>query len=82
MNESDQVTLIRQIVSNPLPNVSWYNGLELLKTELLVMNATFIIEKAMCTDTKNFTLVASNTVKTNVTASVELIVNCEYSIYF
>lgn len=82
VNESEQVTLIRQIVSNPLSNVSWYNGSELLTTQQLVENATILIKKATCTDTKNFTLVASNIVQKNVTALVELIVNCKYNIYF
>lgn len=76
-NESDRVILAREIVSNPLSNVSWYKGKELLKTENSVKNATLVIKKALCTDTKNFTLVAGNTVDRNVTAFVELIVNCE-----
>lgn len=80
MNESEQVTLIRQIVSNPLSNVSWYNGSELLVTQFSVPNATLHIEKATCMDTNNFTLVASNSVQNNVTALVELVVNCEYNI--
>lgn len=78
VNETDYVLLSREIVSNPLANVSWYNGSELLYTLIAERNATFIIKKAVCTDTKNFTLVASNTVKENVSALVELIVNCEY----
>lgn len=78
VNETDYVVLSREIVSNPLANVSWYNGSKLLYTLIAERNATFIIEKAVCTDTKNFTLVASNTVKENVSALVELIVNCEY----
>lgn len=82
VNETEQVTLIRQIVSNPLSNASWYNGSELLVTQPLVMNATFYIKEATCTDTKNFTLVASNIVQENVTALVELIVNCECIICF
>lgn len=77
VNETDYVLLSREIVSNPLANVSWYNGSELLYTLIAERNATFIIKKAVCTDTKNFTLVASNTVKENVSALVELIVNCK-----
>lgn len=77
-NETDHVVLSREIVSNPLANVSWYNGSQLLDTRIAVRNATLIINRAMCTDTKNYTLVASNTVQENVSALVELIVNCEY----
>lgn len=77
VNESERVILAREIISNPLSNVSWYNGTELLKTGNSVKNATLVIEKALCTDTKNFTLVAGNTVDRNVSAFVELIVNCE-----
>lgn len=82
VNEHEKVTLRRQIISNPLSNVSWYNGSDLLDTQWLVRNATFDIENATCTDTKNFTLVANNGVQGNVTAMVELIVNCEYDICF
>lgn len=82
MNENEQVTLHREIISNPLSNVSWYNGSELLSNQWSVTNATFNIEKATCTDTKNFTLLASNGVQEDVTAMVELIVNCKYDIYF
>lgn len=82
VNESEQVTLVRQIISNPLSNISWYNGSDLLETRWLVTNATFTIKKATCTDTTNFTLVASNSVQKNVTALVELIVNCEYGLNF
>lgn len=82
VNENEQVILYRQIISNPLSNVSWYNGSDLLKNQWLVKNATFNIEKATCTDTKNFTLLANNGVQENVTTLVELIVNCEYDIYF
>lgn len=78
VNESDKVILTREIVSNPSSDVYWYYRSELLNTQLSTKNATLIIEKAVCTDTKNFTLVASNTVEKNVTALVELLVNCEY----
>lgn len=80
VNESEAVTIYRQIISNPLSNVFWYNGSDLLNTQWSVTNATFTIEKATCTDTKNFTLLASNSVQENVTAFVELIVNCKYNI--
>lgn len=82
MNETEQVTLLREIVSNPLSNASWYNGSELLVSQSLVTNATFYIKEATCTDTKNFTLVVSNIIQENVTALVELIVNCEYELNF
>lgn len=80
VNESEEVTLIRQIDSNPLSNVSWYNGSNLLKTQSSTMNATFYIKEAACTDTMNYTLIASNGVQKKVTALVELFVNCEYYI--
>lgn len=80
VNEGDRVILSRLIDSNPLSNVSWYNGSEYLITQFSVNNSTFIIEKALCTDTKNFTLVASNLVA-KITALVELLVNCKYSIF-
>lgn len=79
VNESDRVILSRLIDSNPLSNVSWYKGSEYLITEFSVNITTFIIKKALCTDTNNFTLVASNLVANN-TALVELIVNCKYII--
>lgn len=78
VNESDRVVLTKEIISNPLPTVSWYKGSKLLKTETLVRTATFTIEKAVCTDTMNLTLIASNTVQRNVSSLVELIVNCKY----
>lgn len=77
VDEDEHVTLYREIDSNPLSNVTWYVGSEQLKSERSVENATFTIEKAMCTNTQNYTLVASNTVESNVTALVELIVNCK-----
>ena len=79
VNESNRVTLTREIYSNPLSNVSWYNGPNLLKSEITVNTTNLVIEKAECTDTKNFTLVASNTLEWKVTSQVELIVNCEYA---
>lgn len=79
INETDRVVLTKEIASNPLSNVSWYNGSELLLTQYAVRTATFIIQKATCTDTKNFTLIASNIVERNVSALVEVIVNCKWS---
>lgn len=76
VNESEEITLIRDIVSNPLSNASWYDGKQMLKTEISVKTATLTIENTMCTDTKNYTLVVSNEIGT-VTAMVELIVNCK-----
>lgn len=77
VNESQKVTLSRDIVSNPLSNVYWYSGSELLSTQLSVNTSSFTINKTSCTDTKNFTIVASNTIEGNISASVELIVNCK-----
>lgn len=78
VNESEKVILTRTIVGNPLVDVQWYKGFKLLYSQLSVKNATYILEKASCTDTLNFTLVASNEVERNVTALVELLVNCEF----
>lgn len=78
VNESDKIILTREISSNPVSNVSWYNKTDLLITQTSVQTASFTIEKATCTDTNNYTLVASNGVGNMVTAIVELIVNCEF----
>eukprot|EP00105_Crassostrea_gigas_P023192 XP_011442941.1 PREDICTED: myelin-associated glycoprotein isoform X3 [Crassostrea gigas] len=77
VNESESVTLTRNIVSNPLSNASWYIGTQLLKTESSVQTTTLTIENTKCTDTNNYTVVASNGVGNNVTRLVELIVNCK-----
>ena len=78
VNESERAVLTGNISSNPLSNVSFYDGPRLLEFEN-TRNITFIIkEKARCTDTKNFTLTASNAVLVNVTSSIQLIVNCKY----
>nr|XP_022290573.1 neural cell adhesion molecule 1-like [Crassostrea virginica] len=77
VNESERAVLTGNISSNPLSNVSLYDGPRLLEFEN-TRNITFIIkEKARCTDTKNFTLTASNAVLVNVTSSIQLIVNCK-----
>nr|XP_022320733.1 hemicentin-1-like [Crassostrea virginica] len=76
-NETERVVLTRQISSNPLSNVSWFDGSQLLVSETTVNTTSFIIEKARCTDTKNFTLVVSNTPEWTVTSLVELKVNCK-----
>ena len=79
VDESDRAILSREIVSNPLSNVSWYDGSVLLMSiQRTVTTATYIIEKATCTDTQNFTLIASNTVERHVSALVEVIVNCKW----
>lgn len=78
VNDSEEVILTRNIYSNPLSNVSWYNATELLKTQTLVTTASFTIERATCTDTMNYTLVATNGVGNMVSTIVELIVNCEF----
>nr|XP_022327036.1 B-cell receptor CD22-like isoform X1 [Crassostrea virginica] len=77
VNKSDSVVLTRQIFSNPLSNVSWLDGTQQLKSESLVNIATLFIDSAKCTDTKNFTLVASNSLEWNASSMVELIVNCK-----
>lgn len=79
-NEAERVVLTRQIYSNPLSNVSWFDGSELLVSETTVNTTSFIIEKARCTDTKNFTLVVSNTPEWTVTSLVELKVKCKFTI--
>lgn len=81
VNENERVVLTKEIVSNPLSNVSWYDGSVLLLTQYAVRTATFIIQKATCTDTKNFTLIASNTVEGNVSALMEVKVNCKWSFF-
>lgn len=80
VNENAEILLSREIVSNPLSDVSWFNGSILLRTQLSVTTATYNKENAACTDTANFTLIANNGVGGNVTAFVELIVNCKYYI--
>ena len=77
VNKSERAVLTREISSNPLPNVSWYNGPHFLKSEVRVNITSFIIEKVNCTDTTNFTLIASNALQWNVTSMIELIVNCK-----
>nr|XP_022286587.1 hemicentin-1-like isoform X2 [Crassostrea virginica] len=76
VNENERILLRREISSNPLANVSWYDGPRLLKSEIAVSTTTFMIEKTRCTDTKNFTLTASNALLMNVTSFAELRVNC------
>lgn len=80
VNESEKITLARDIVSNPLSDASWYYGTQLLKTQTSVKTTTYTIENTTCTDTKNYTLVASNGIGNTVTATVELIVNCKICI--
>lgn len=82
VNESSTVSLNRKIYSNPLSNVSWYRGTELLKTETSVKTATYIIKKAMCTDTHNLTLLVNNGVEGNGSVLVGLIVNCKLLGFF
>ena len=76
VNETNRVVLTREIDSNPLSTVSWYDGSELLKTQIFAKITNLTIERASCTDTKNFTLRVSNVVQRNVESTVELIVNC------
>nr|XP_034300634.1 B-cell receptor CD22-like [Crassostrea gigas] len=77
VNDSEEVILTRNIYSNPLSNVSWFNSTELLKTDTSVITASFSIKRATCADTKNYTLVATNGVGNTVSAFVGLIVNCK-----
>lgn len=60
----------------------WYIGTLLLKTEIAVKTATFRKENVTCTDTNNFTLVASNGIGNDSTAWLELIVNCKYRKFY
>lgn len=78
VNESSKVLIKQEISSNPLSNVSWYRGTELFDMQSYVSTATFYIIQAKCTDTQNFTILASNGIKDNVSVSMELIVNCKY----
>ncbi|XP_078323846.1 neural cell adhesion molecule 1-like isoform X4 [Crassostrea virginica] len=82
VNETERVTFTREIFSNPLSDVLWLDGRHLLESETSKTSETsvttsFIIQNARCTDTKNFTIVASNELQRNVTSQVELIVNCK-----
>lgn len=69
---------MKEIVSNFLLNVFWYNGLELLFIEFLVRIVIYMIEKVVCMDIKNFIFFVSNIVKKNVFGLVELVVNCKW----
>lgn len=80
VNESEKAILIREVSSNPLSNVSWFRGETLMSTQFSVKNASYVIQSAKCTDTTNFTILASNIVESNVSSMVELIVNCKYII--
>nr|XP_022344647.1 hemicentin-1-like [Crassostrea virginica] len=77
VNNTENAELIREIDSNPLSNISWYDGAVCLDTQTSVKIANLTIKNVSCVDTKNFTLSASNAVQRNVTSMVELIVNCK-----
>lgn len=77
VNESENVIITRNIYSNPLSTVLWFAKDVLLDTQPYVTKATYSREKVTCTDTKNFTIVASNGIGNKTTAVVELIVNCK-----
>lgn len=81
VNESNKVTLTGNVTSNPLANVLWFYGTKMLKNQTSVSTATFTIENATCTDTKNFTVEASNGIGQTVKRLVELYVNCKYKEY-
>lgn len=78
VNEGEKAVLVREVSSNPFSNVSWFRGETLLITQLSVKNSSYVIQSAKCTDTTNFTILASNIVESNVSSLVELIVNCKY----
>ena len=78
VNETERAVLTGKIYSNPLSTVSWYDGSRLLKFEDKVNSTYLIIERARCTDTRTFVLIASNVVRMNVISSIQLIVNCKY----
>lgn len=81
VNERDRVNLTRVIYSNPLSNVTWYSNEDIIKVEHLTsdnMIAFYTIEEAQCSDTKNFTIMASNGLEKDAKALVELRVNCKY----
>lgn len=74
--------LIREVDSNPLANITWYDGKKYLKSQTAVKTASLTIENASCEDSKNFTLEAKNILEIKVTAMVELIVNCKFIFVF
>lgn len=78
VNESEKVTLIGNVTSNPLANVSWFSGTKMVKNQTLVTAASFTLENATCTDTKNYTVRASNGIRNASEVLVELFVNCKY----
>ena len=82
VNETDIIVMTGKIDSNPLANISWYDGERLLKTRTSTHTAILVLQNVSCLDTKNYTLVVSNVLQENVTAIVELIVNCKLQWYF
>lgn len=82
VNENGTANISGRIDSNPLSNASWYKGEQLLKNQSLVNTTFLIIERAKCTDTKNYTLVVRNILEVNVTSEVELFVNCEFTLHY
>ena len=78
VNETDTAVMTGEINSNPLAKISWYDGERLLKTKTFTQTAILVLQNVSCIDTKNYTLVVSNVVQENVTALVELIVNCKF----
>ena len=70
--------LIREVDSNPLSNITWYDGNKYLKSETAVKRTNLTIENASCYDSKNFTLEAQYSLEIKVTVMVELIVNCKF----
>lgn len=65
VNEIQSAVLTGKIFSNPLSNVSWYDGSHMLKFENAINTTYLIIDEAKFTDTRDFTLPVSNAVRVN-----------------
>ncbi|XP_062598803.1 hemicentin-1-like, partial [Saccostrea cucullata] len=76
-NESQEITLFRNISSNPASDVSWFKGSERVHKQESVTTAKYTINKTRCTDTWNYTLKASNKINNSVSAQVQLLVYCK-----
>ncbi|XP_062620127.1 limbic system-associated membrane protein-like, partial [Saccostrea cucullata] len=74
-NESQEITLFRNISSNPASDVSWFKGSEKVHKQESVTTAKYTIDKTKCTDTGNYTLKASNKINSD-SAQVQLFVYC------
>lgn len=65
-----------EIFSNFFLNVFWYDKINLLKIEFLVMIIILDIKNVICIDIKNFIFVVKNIVGNDIVL-VDLIVNCK-----